>query len=61
MKKICIIFRGENERPKVNINININNLKKYIFDDLSVNNYNFEVIFVTYESSSLNNLIEKIK
>lgn len=61
MKKICVIFRGENERPSVNMHLNINNFQKYIFNNLKDNNYIFDIIFITYESILLNNLIEKMQ
>lgn len=57
MEKICIIFRGENMRPNVDMNKNIINWKNQIFDDLKNNNYDYDIIFVTYESP----IIEDIK
>ena len=56
MKKICIIFRGENMRPNVDISKNIINWKSQIFDDLKNNNYDYDIIFVTYESSILEDI-----
>jgi len=56
MKKICIIFRGENIRPNVDITKNIINWKCQIFDNLKKHNYDYDIIFVTYESPILNSI-----
>jgi len=59
--KICLVFRGENERNYRGYTCsldNIDNWRKYIFDDLNKNSY--DIVFITYKTTILNDLIKKI-
>lgn len=61
--KVCIIFRGENERNYegyVNACNYVENWKKTLFNDLEENGYDYDIVFVTYESNILNELKAKI-
>ena len=61
MDKLCIIFRGENLRQNVNTDLNIINWNKTIFDDLKKNKYEYDIVFITYNTLILDNLICKLK
>uniref|UniRef100_A0A6C0I0Z0 Uncharacterized protein n=1 Tax=viral metagenome TaxID=1070528 RepID=A0A6C0I0Z0_9ZZZZ len=61
--KICIIYRGEHERnyiQYINSLNNVNNWQKYIFSDLQKHNYIFDIIFITYNTTILNELKDKM-
>lgn len=61
--KICIIFRGENEREYIgyiNALNHINNWQKYIFSYLCIE-HNYDIVFITYKSNILYELSEKLK
>lgn len=60
--KICIIFRGENVRPNVKLDKNIENWNSTIFNDLKNNNRitSHYIAFITYESDMLDYLISNI-
>lgn len=60
MTNICVIFRGEHIRQKVNIDLNIQNWQRTIFDSLKQNNYTYDLVFITYESPVLNDLKLKL-
>ena len=56
--KICIIFRGENVRPNVRLDKNIENWNTTIFGDL---NNNYHITFITYDSDMLEYLKSEVK
>jgi len=60
MQKICILFRGEHQREYIkytNAIDNYSNFKNYIFDDLQ-DKYIVDIVFVTYQTNVLCNLID---
>lgn len=61
MDTICIIFRGENIRPNVNVMQNIINWKQFIFNNLKNNNYKYDIVFITYDSDILEKLKNELK
>jgi hypothetical protein len=58
--KICIIFRGENVRPNVHLDKNVENWKTTIFNNIINNNYDPYITFITYDSNMLDYLKKEI-
>jgi len=65
--KLLLIFRGENQRYRngytglIKATECLDNWNTTLFDDLKINNIDYDVMFITYESPILQELIEKIK
>lgn len=65
--KVCIIFRGHNvrfsdqTRRYIDILMCWNNLKKIIPDDLTQNGYDYDLVFITYQSGIINLINQVIK
>jgi hypothetical protein len=60
MKRLCLIFRGENKRDyikSISAIENIKNWREMLFDDLkNKNEYAYDIVFVTYDSEILEEL-----
>lgn len=70
--KILIIFRGENQRYRnapdqpgysgiINSTDCVDNWNATLFEDLKNNNIDYDVIFITYQSPILDELISRVK
>ena len=64
MKRLCLIFRGENKRDyikSISAIENIINWREMLFDDLkNKNEYAYDIVFVTYDSEILYELKKEI-
>ena len=64
MKRLCLIFRGENKRDyikTISALENINNWREMLFNPLKTNNeYEYDIVFVTYDSDILEDLKKEV-